>query len=157
VHHDEAMHQMSNDRKCDQFELPLEDRGATPRGKRSGEVVSAMRGDVRSGNDDSMAMERVVERGNLLRALKRVRRNKGSPGVDGVTVEELPEYLRKHWPVVREQLLAGRYQRGVGGIALSMAARFARNWWHLSAHKALHIALPGRYFESLGVPRLASS
>ena len=117
VHHDEAMHQMSNDQDNDQFELPLEGRGEAPRGTRSGEVVSAMRGDVRSGNDDQHltghVMERVVERGNLLRALKRVQQNKGSPGVDGLTVEELPEYLRKHWPVVREQLLTGGYQPSV--------------------------------------------
>ena len=55
-------------------------------------------------------MERVLSRPNLQAALKRVRSNKGSPGVDGMTVEELPEYLREHWPALREQLLAGRYQ-----------------------------------------------
>jgi len=55
-------------------------------------------------------MERVIERGNLLRALKRVQQNQGSPGVDGLTVEELPDYLREHWPAIRERLLAGRYQ-----------------------------------------------
>ena len=49
------------------------------------------------------------------------------------------------------------HRRGVGGAALGMAARFGRRWWHVAAHKALHIALPGRYFESLGVPRLAPS
>ena len=48
-------------------------------------------------------------------------------------------------------------RRGVGGAALWIAARFGRSWWHVAAHKALHIALPGRYFESLGVPRLAPS
>jgi len=79
--------------------------------------MSAMQGEVRLGNDDlcmtDHVMERVVERGNLLRALKRVQQNKGSPGVDGLAVEELPEHLRKHWPVVREQLLTGRYQPSV--------------------------------------------
>ena len=55
-------------------------------------------------------MELVVDRGNCLRALKRVRQNKGSPGVDGMTVGELPEYLRGHWSVIREQLLMGSYQ-----------------------------------------------
>lgn len=48
-------------------------------------------------------------------------------------------------------------RRGVGGAALGMAARFGRSWWHVAAHKALHLALPGRYFDSLGVPRLAPS
>jgi group II intron reverse transcriptase/maturase len=55
-------------------------------------------------------MGKVCERRNLQAALKRVRKNKGSPGIDGMTVDELPEYLRGHWPMLREQLLAGRYQ-----------------------------------------------
>ncbi|MBI5601262.1 MAG: group II intron reverse transcriptase/maturase [Gemmatimonadetes bacterium] len=55
-------------------------------------------------------LERVLERGNLQRALKRVRQNKGAAGVDGMTVEQLPAYLRVHWPRLREELLAGRYQ-----------------------------------------------
>jgi len=46
--------------------------------------------------------------------------------------------------------------RGVGGAALGMAAHFAQSWWHLASHKALNIALPGRYFGSLGVPRLCT-
>lgn len=55
-------------------------------------------------------MEEVCERKNLERALKRVRENKGAPGVDGMTVEELPGYLRRHWPKIREQLLDGSYE-----------------------------------------------
>jgi group II intron reverse transcriptase/maturase len=58
-------------------------------------------------------MERIIEGGNLRRALKRVQQNEGSPGVDGLTVEELPAYLRQHWSVIREQLLTGRYQPSV--------------------------------------------
>lgn len=46
-------------------------------------------------------------------------------------------------------------RRRVGGAALWMAARYARSWWHVAAHKGLHFALPGEYFESLGVLRLA--
>lgn len=55
-------------------------------------------------------MEEVVHRDNLRRALKRVKGNKGSPGVDGMTVDQLPDYLRDHWPRIREELLSGRYQ-----------------------------------------------
>ena len=55
-------------------------------------------------------MEEVVARGNVRAALARVRENRGSPGVDGMTVEELPQYLMGHWEEVREQLLAGTYQ-----------------------------------------------
>jgi group II intron reverse transcriptase/maturase len=55
-------------------------------------------------------MERVVARENAVKALKRVRRNKGSPGIDGMRVEELEPYLREHWQTIREQLLAGIYR-----------------------------------------------
>ena len=55
-------------------------------------------------------MEVVVERSNVVRALKRVKQNKGSPGVDGMTVDELPKHLAKHWQEIREQLLEGTYQ-----------------------------------------------
>ena len=55
-------------------------------------------------------MEEVCERENRRAALKRVRANKGSPGIDGMTVDELPEYLEQHWPAIREQLLSGTYE-----------------------------------------------
>src|SRR5512136_1940254 len=54
-------------------------------------------------------MEEVVRRENLQRSLKRIRANKGSPGVDGMTVEELVGYLREQWPRIREELLGGDY------------------------------------------------
>ena len=55
-------------------------------------------------------MEEVCERKNLEKALKRVKANKGGPGVDGMTVEELAGYLREHWAEVKEQLLEGVYE-----------------------------------------------
>jgi len=55
-------------------------------------------------------MEEVCERENCKQALERVQANKGSPGVDGMTVHELPGYLKQHWPVIREQLLQGTYK-----------------------------------------------
>ena len=54
-------------------------------------------------------MEEVCERENLKRALQRVKANMGSPGIDGMTVEELSGYLQQHWPAIREQLLSGTY------------------------------------------------
>ena len=54
-------------------------------------------------------IEEVCERGNLEKAWKRVRANKGSPGADGMTIGELPDYLRKHWPAIRERLFEGTY------------------------------------------------
>lgn len=54
-------------------------------------------------------LARVLERDNLQRALKQVRRNKGAPGIDGMTVDDLPAYLRDHWLELREQLETGMY------------------------------------------------
>jgi hypothetical protein len=63
-------------------------------------------------------MEEVCERGNLQRALKRVKANKGAPGVDGMTVQALPAYLREHWPSIRASLLEGTYTgNALGGVA----------------------------------------
>jgi RNA-directed DNA polymerase len=55
-------------------------------------------------------MEEVCERENLKEALRRVKANKGSPGVDGMTVDGLTGYLKQHWPAIREQLLSGTYE-----------------------------------------------
>lgn len=54
-------------------------------------------------------MEAVCERENLKKALRRVKSNKGSPGIDGMTVEQLPGYLRTYWPQHRDELLRGKY------------------------------------------------
>jgi RNA-directed DNA polymerase len=54
-------------------------------------------------------MEEVCERRNLEEALKRVRSNKGEPGLDGLTVDDLVDLLKQHWPTIREQLLSGTY------------------------------------------------
>lgn len=55
-------------------------------------------------------MEEVCDRENLKRAMRRVKSNGGSAGVDGMTVEQLPAHLAKHWPEFREKLLTGKYQ-----------------------------------------------
>jgi RNA-directed DNA polymerase len=95
--------------KSEQLELALDGRGETPRSQRSGEAPTTSRGDDGSGGDHRL-MERVVERANALAALKRVRQNKGGPGVDEMTVDELSPYLVTHWEAIREQLLAGTYR-----------------------------------------------
>lgn len=59
--------------------------------------------------EDEQLMERVVERDNLIRALKQVKRNGGSSGVDGMSVEELAPYLKGNWPRLKEALLQGTY------------------------------------------------
>src|SRR5437763_15765834 len=55
-------------------------------------------------------MEEVCDRENLVRAWKRVRSNQGSPGVDGMTIDDAKDHLREHWPSIRSQLLEGTYQ-----------------------------------------------
>src|SRR6202012_2272567 len=55
-------------------------------------------------------MEEVCERENLKEALRRVKANKGSAGVDGMTVGGITDYLKQHWPAIREQLLNGTYE-----------------------------------------------
>ena len=90
------------------LELPLGTEGEAQPSQRSGEAPTAVSGTERSGA--SGLMERVLARPNMLAALKRVRKNKGSPGIDGMTVEELPGWLREYWPRVREELFAGTYR-----------------------------------------------
>ena len=57
----------------------------------------------------SSLMARVLDRGNLRRALKHVIHNKGKPGIDGMTVDQLPGYLKHHWPTLKDQLQTGTY------------------------------------------------
>ncbi len=91
-----------------QLELPLEKKGEALTVERSEEAPTATHGDERSGT--SGLLELALRRENLQAALKRVKKNKGSPGIDGMTVDALPEHLKAHWPELREQLLAGAYR-----------------------------------------------
>jgi RNA-directed DNA polymerase len=61
--------------------------------------------------DEAMELlDKVLQRENMLRALARVKQNKGAAGVDGMTVDELGAYLREQWPRIREELLGGTYR-----------------------------------------------
>ena len=55
-------------------------------------------------------LERVMDHANLQRAWRRVKANRGAPGVDGVTVDEFPAFMRAHWPAIRAAVLDGSYQ-----------------------------------------------
>lgn len=59
--------------------------------------------------EQAQLMERVVERSNMQLAYGRVKRNKGAPGVDGMRVEQLGDFLRGHWPRIKERLCEGSY------------------------------------------------
>ena len=102
---------MSDKRQKTQLVLAFveEHRGEAPKGLDEGtESLTAKRG-TESPAIGERLMEEVCERENCKQALARVKANKGSPGVDGITVYELPEYLKQHWPTIREHLLSGTY------------------------------------------------
>jgi group II intron reverse transcriptase/maturase len=93
-----------------QLELPFMGRGEAPRGGRSVETPRAAKESGHPGNDGGDLMEKVLSRPNLKAALKRVRKNKGSPGIDGMTTEELLPFLWANWERIREEILSGKYQ-----------------------------------------------
>src|SRR5690242_12002967 len=103
---------MSDRRQKDQLVLAFdeEDRGEAPKGLVGGtESLGAKRG-TESPAIGEQLMEEVCERENCKRALARVKANKGSAGVDGMTVQQLPEFLKQHWPAIREQLISGTFE-----------------------------------------------
>src|SRR6266851_2773721 len=81
-----------------------------PLDKPEGAEAPMVRREAEDPAGNQRLMEEVCERENRREALKRVRANQGSPGIDGMTVDELPEYLEQHWPAIREQLLSGTYE-----------------------------------------------
>src|SRR6202140_4736113 len=102
---------MSGKRQKIQYALALEPvgQGETPVSGYQGTEPFVAKPTTESPAAEQL-MEEVCERENLVRAWKRVRRNKGSPGVDGMTIDDAKDYLREHWPGIRSQLLAGTYQ-----------------------------------------------
>ena len=88
-------------------------RSANPEGEAQKETEAAFQVSMASGNAEPISivtMEEVVRKGNLLKALKRVKANKGSPGIDGMTVDDLPDFLKGQWPIIRQQLLDGQFK-----------------------------------------------
>src|ERR1700674_3172012 len=103
---------MSDKRQKNQLVLAFDEeyRGEAPKGPEGGtESLTAKRG-TESPAIGEQLMEEICERENCKQALARVKANKGSAGVDGMTVQQLPEHLKQHWPVIREQLLSGTYK-----------------------------------------------
>jgi RNA-directed DNA polymerase len=103
---------MGEERQKNQVQLafPFASGSEAPRGEREGAEAPRVRGEAEDPAGNQRVMEEVCERGNRREALKRVRANQGSPGIDGMTVDELPGYLEQHWPAIREQLLSGTYE-----------------------------------------------
>lgn len=104
---------MSDKRQKIQLRLAFDEEGRSeaPKSRCEGsETPTAKHMNESPAKISEQLMEEVCERENCLRAYKRVKSNKGSAGIDGITVEELPGYLKEHWPAIREQLLSGTYK-----------------------------------------------
>src|SRR3984885_10448372 len=102
---------MSDKRQKNQLVLAFldESRSEAPRVSAEGTESLAGKRGTESPAIGEQLMEEVCERENCKQALARVKANKGSSGVDGMTVQQLPGHLKQHWPAIREQLLSGTY------------------------------------------------
>jgi RNA-directed DNA polymerase len=103
---------MSDKRQKTQLKLAFmaEDKGEARRTADKGTESFTAKRQTESPDINERLMEEVCEWRNCRQALVRVKTNKGSPGVDGMTVDELPGYLQQRWPAIREQLLSGTYK-----------------------------------------------
>ncbi len=94
-------------RKLDFLSAP---KGEAPKAEKGAAESPVAKHEPESPAGTNRLMEEVCERENLKEALRQVKANKGSSGVDGMTVVALSDYLRQHWPAIREQRLNGTYQ-----------------------------------------------
>lgn len=103
---------MSDKWQKNQLELAFTEmsRSEAPRDSVEGTESRMAKRDDESSAGSEQLMEAVCGRKNCQQALARVKSNKGSAGIDGMTVEQLPAYLKQHWPTIREQLLRGTYK-----------------------------------------------
>jgi RNA-directed DNA polymerase len=84
-----------------------ESRSEAPRASEEGTEALAAKRRFESPAIGEQLMEKVCEQENCKQALARVKANKGSAGVDGMSVHDLSGYLKQHWPAIREQLRSG--------------------------------------------------
>ena len=103
---------MSDSRQKNQLELAFTDKSRSEAPRVSGKGIESLTAKRRAESPaiGERLMEEVCERENCKRALARVKANKGSAGVDGMTVQQLTGFLKQHWPGIREQLLSGTYE-----------------------------------------------
>ena len=83
--------------------------GPTDDARRRGESESRHGGKHRTPQERDM-IEVILEPGNLSEAWKRVKRNQGAPGIDGMTVEDFPAFVREHWPRIAIAIREGNYR-----------------------------------------------
>jgi RNA-directed DNA polymerase len=99
-------------RQKDQLELNLgtEAKGEAPSAAAQAAEARAAKACLERPAVAGPSMEAVIERKNLKQALAQVKRNKGPAGIDSMSVDHLPAYLKEHWPTIRAQLLEGTYK-----------------------------------------------
>jgi len=107
-----------------------ESRSEAPRVSEEGTESLAVKRGTESPAFGEQLMEEVCERENCKQALARVKANKGSPGGDGMTVQQLPEHLKQHWPAIRKQLLSGTYKPQPVKGGNPQAGRRSAQAWH---------------------------
>src|SRR5258708_11178831 len=129
-----------------------EAREAGREGRESSGVTNGAESPART----NRLMEEVCERENLKAALWKVKANQGSPGVDGMTVVGIKDYLKQHWPAIREQLLNGTYepkpvrrggtpQPGRGGRKIGRPTGLGRPIQHAAMEVPQRREVPARF------------
>ena len=103
---------MSDKRQKNQLVLAFteEERSEAPKASQEGTESHTAKCETERPASHEQLMEEVCERENCWQAYKRVKANKGSPGIDGMKVGELSNYLKQHWLMIREQLISGAYK-----------------------------------------------
>src|SRR5260370_32076505 len=159
--------------------LPMPGRGETPRW--DVQEVEAVTATVEPESPASTAhlMGAICDPDNIEAALRAVVRNKGAPGIDGITVKQLPSILKARWPEIEEQLLQGRYQpQPVRRVRIPKPAAGTRNpgvptvidrviqqaglqrpqpWWDPTFSEHRYGVRPGRFPPQGGAPAQAHS
>lgn len=103
------MGEVDSDKRGEKPARVLEANSGTVSNQRNGsQTLTAC--NEKAGDKTTELMEEVLRRGNLIEAHKRVKRNKGAPGVDGMTVDELMPFCREHWEEIRVQLMDETYK-----------------------------------------------
>src|SRR5215211_7785482 len=103
---------MSDKRQKNQLVLAFTEMSRSEAPRDSGEGTEALMAKRKAESmvGSEQLMEEVCERKNCEQALARVKSNKGSAGIDGMTVEQLQAYLEQHWLTIRAPLLSGTYK-----------------------------------------------
>jgi RNA-directed DNA polymerase len=103
------MREAEPEKRIEKSEADLRGHGRKPEAARVGGSNSPG-GEEESGPREPDLIERMLERGNMLRAMQAVMANGGAAGMDGMEVGELRDYLRKHWAGLKEHILKGTYE-----------------------------------------------